>query len=262
MMGRLLPLLAVWLIASPAAAAVVVIDDFNHPVPADRFFISGPAGLGDPNPTLIQASGPGIMGGQRDVLIEVVGTAHPASANGLVGFDLDFNLGALQLQTHAPGTSATLQYDGPDVEAGTLTDARGLSTDFSFGGLGTGIVIDFLSVDTPLGPGLTLDIVITSSAGGTAAFSDVIPENAGPLRYMAPFSAFTTSGPFSLSAVDSATFAFNGVADPHVDFEIDQIGINVIPEPSSAVLFGLVLCYPAAQRWARRRRPARSCSCA
>jgi hypothetical protein len=246
--------LAGLLLAAGRLQAAVVIDDFDLPQPADRFFILGPPGMGDPNPTLIQRSAPGILGGQRDVLIVVVDVARPASANGLIGFDDDSQLGALQLQTHAPGTILTLQYDGIDADTTDLNDARGLSADLTQGLIGTGILIDFLSVDTPIGPGLQLEIDITSS-GGSASYSDLVAESDGPFTYFAPYGQFSLLGQFSLTAVESITLRLNGRGDPHVDFEIDAIRAGVIPEPTSCLLFGLAACYPLVHGWRGRRRP-------
>ncbi len=205
------------------SATTMTVDDFNIPNPADTYFINAL----NPNPTLLKESGStsDIIGGFRDVLINVLGTANPISAEGYVGMSGGqgtFNLGTA---TSAPGSEATLQYSGSGSEmlvAGNLTNAMALtSTDLTDGGLNNGLRFDF---DFLQSPNADVDEEITAtSAGGTATFSGTIPQNTGNFSAFVPFSSFATTGTFTFSNITSLKISFNSIGTPDVDFELNRI---------------------------------------
>ena len=145
----------VQIIGGVAYVGQLTIDNFNDPNPAQTYFI--PRGRSDPR--LLKASGPAadIIGGDRDLLVNVLGTPNAGSAQGFVG-----TAGALNaLQAGAgpgPGNEVTLQYSGANTDSvtggGSLTNAQALNVDLSNGGVLNGFRIDwnFLQVSAGIMP--------------------------------------------------------------------------------------------------------------
>ncbi len=239
------------LVMTPIAnGGQIVIDSFNEPSSGEAFFLEGPA-PGSANPILFEHSGlTEVIGSERDCLIEVVGNPTPISASGIIGYEPVYNVGALQINTHEPGTRVTLQYDGFDDDAAGLRNAGGLgATDLTEGGTNGRIRFHFYTVDTggPDAPPLSLKV----SVNGEDPVEFGIPEG-NDFDFFVPFSDFR-DGLFS--SVDSLMFGINDLVTPipNIDFKLDYIEVESVPEPSSlALLSGLATCLLVAL--ARRRR--------
>ncbi len=187
------------------------IDSFSSPDPETDYFIDAV----DPNPfQLTTTSGGGdIIGGTRDLTVNVLGPTNPISANGFVGMvdpgDGLFNLGTA---TSGPGTEVTMLYDA---------NGAGLGADLTSGG-GNGLRFDFDYLQ--VGTGTTMDLEITLvGPTGSATLSTNVTANTGAFGFFAPFTSFNTSGTFSFTNVSSVQLNFNSNGVQDTDFEINQI---------------------------------------
>ncbi len=220
----------------------IVIDSFNEPSSGEAFFLEGPA-PGSANPIAFEHSGlTEVIGSERDCLIEVVGNPTPISASGIIGYEPVYEVGALQINTHEPGTRVILQYNGED-------DVGLEGRDLTEGGMNGRINLHFYTVDTggPDAPPLSLKV----SVNDEDPIEFFIPEG-NEFDFFVPFSRFR-DGLFS--SVDSLTFGINDLQTPipNIDFKLDFIEVEPVPEPSSlALLCGLATCLLVAL--ARRRR--------
>jgi len=211
-------------------ALPIVIDDFSLADPHVAYAIN----IVDPDPTLIETPDPGllsIMGGERDLLVDVDGVSGPVSATGTVGD------GTYMFGTVGMGASATLQYDGVDADIvgppAMLVNSEGLGgIDLTDGGTNVGIRLDFLFIDGGAGTLLGIEVEAHSTTG-VATFSADIPHDPAPSSYLVPFAAFTD--PTVLAAATSLEITLNPTAVHDVDFELDYIGVE-IPEPHSLTL--------------------------
>lgn len=233
-------LLAVCLVLSGLvpARAEYIIDNFSAPVAVVVPVIA----LLDADPTIVETPDPGILGGERDILLDVIGTPGLSSFIGEIG-DGSFIYGG-----SSPGTAASIQYDGLDVDPpGELVNSGGL------GGMdltlyGDRFALDFLRIDG--GDSQFTEIWITVYSG---IYSDLlvelIPDSPGPSTYTSPPLAawVTNADPTNVTAIE---FGLNSIGIADVDFELDAI--RVVPEPSTLVLCGLGLVCLLA--YARRRR--------
>jgi len=214
-----------------ATAAPVLIDDFSQPNP-DSFFVISAL---NPDPYLHKTTAAGILGGQRDMLIDVQGAPGLTTAVGSIG------AGRLDFGSSGPVT-AYLQYDGVDVDVigppAALTDGGALGGNLTGGGTNNQFRLSFNNIDggviaNPLKVSLNLN-----GPGGTASFSGTIPESALPTTYSVPFSSFATAGSFSFASVSSLLVTLNAVpAASNVDFELTRI--ETVPEPGTLALCGL-----------------------
>jgi hypothetical protein len=228
---------------SSASAATVLIDDFSQPNPAAFYVVSAL----NPDPFLHKTTGAGILGGQRDLLIDVQGTPGLTTAVGSIGGG-NFDFGS------AGPVTAFLQYDGTDLDVvgppAALTDGGALGADLTGGGTNNQLRFSFTSVDggiivNPLSVAVNL-----SGPGGTASFTGTIPESVSPQAYSIPFASFATTGSFSFGTVSSLLIALNPVpAASNVDFQLTRI--ETVPEPGTLVLCALGLVGLFA--WRRRR---------
>lgn len=234
--------------APPIQAGTIVIDDFSGPQDPETFVV----GMANPGPLLVKQQASGVLGGERDLLLELLGTAGPVSAAMTVGG------GTLGLLTGSPGSMLALQYDGfgpgdADSSSG-LFNHEGLCVDLSDGGQNHQFQIDMLSLDA--GPGMdAIDLVVeVTSYDGTAVYTGAMGENANPFTYIIDLDDFETAGDFSWGSVTSVGFLFNVGGQMAVDFVLDSLTVTV-PEPSS-----LILALPGslAAFWlaSRRRSPA------
>jgi hypothetical protein len=225
---------------SPARAAPITIDNFAQPDPFAFFAV--PAGN---NTSLARTDlTSGAIGGQRDSLFQVIGTALGNSAVGVMGHDVNFNINAFQLGTINPGpTVATLQYSG--------VGGVGLGANL-IDGTNDRIQIQFFTSDAqPVPQGLDMVMTITSPGGFTSTLTKDAPNSQSAFACDFPFNQFV--GTANLSNVQSIRVVFNGVRQtPNVDFEIR--GIIAVPEPASLLTMALGGAFFAVARLAPRKR--------
>ena len=209
-----------------AGVVGMLVDDFTAPDPFDAYFIN----LLNGDPTHLEAQDTNLLGGERDLLIDVLsrvpGDVNAISAGGSIGsFD---DIGLFHFASAGPGTMAQLQYDGIDDDlvgppADLISGAFDSPIDITAHGLNTRLRVDFNMLQ--VGEGLDeMDVrVDVKSTGGSASFSGFILESSGQFAYPIPFADFNTVGDFSFAEVTSLDISLNtaGVAD--VDFEIDSI---------------------------------------
>lgn len=214
------------LLARGAVAVPVQYDNFDTPAVPQTYVI----GMMNPNPTILQSAAPDMLGGQRDLWIQVGGTPQPFSALGTIGGGL-FSFGSSE-----PGATAILQYDGVDLEgAGTLVNHGGLSNDLTSAGTQFGFLFRFQGLDSgPTANALEVKIDVTGPQG-LATYSGVIPDSGTPFQHFIKFSNFSSSGTFDFDEATSIDVTFNPLARQDVDFELEFFGTNV-PEPSTALL--------------------------
>jgi hypothetical protein len=242
--------------AGTARASTVMIDDFDGPAPGRTYFITGSSGGGDPSPLLMkQSQASGVLGGQRDSLVNVIGTAQLGSALGVVGWDAARNAGLFQINsTPGPGSAVALQYDGDDADApgapAQLTNGQGLGgVDLTSGGTNNMLKLTFASCDAP--GGLTIYVSATTAGGGTSTFNTSVADHASKYELLIPFSSFTHTGNGTLTSINSISFLFNVAGVPNVDFALDSIA--AVPEPSTCVLLAVGVCGLLASGWNRKR---------
>lgn len=192
-----------------------------------------------------------MIGGERDVLVNVVGEPAPLSAAGILGG------GMFAMATTSPGAVATLQYDGfgaCDMDGtGGLFNNQGLMIDLTDDGTNHAFALDFLTVGA--GPGLDsveIEIHLTSQ-DGEAWYTGTVPEDADPFTFMAGFNDFQSSGNFSFSEITGMTFVLNAGGAANVDFALGSIMVEA-PEPPAIVTASLAMAAVVGGSWARRRR--------
>lgn len=227
---------SVALATSTALCGPIVIDDFSSPAVPELKII----GLLDPNPTFFSQSGPGIVGGLREVLIEVLGTPMPLSVAVSSGG------GMFAVASTTPGSEVSLGYRG--------TFFNPLLLDITDGGTNDRFELNFLTLGAgPSSNDLDVEILL-KSAVGQAVFNGAIPESAGPFSYTALFNSFTTSGAFDPTAVTSIEFSFNAPGNTNVDYVLSSIVVEV-PEPAALGTAALALVSLLVIARRARRRP-------
>jgi hypothetical protein len=201
------------------SAMTTNIDNFDNPNPAATWFINAL----NPDPFFRQDVGAGIIGGQRDLVVDVLGPSGPISANGFVG-TVALNNSKFNFATASSGAGSQgiLQYDGVDVDSAALNNAMGLNADLTANG-NNGFRVDFDFLQVGAGATMPLQVLATSPGGGTATFSTIVVANPTGFSLFIPFAGFATVGAFTFADVNSLTFTFNNTGVPDVDFQIDQI---------------------------------------
>lgn len=245
--------LVLLLAVSAANAAPITIDTFQSPNPREVWSLTNI----HQDPHLVKSMGPGIVGGERDLLIDLRSIDNPGDiqASGQVGQRAD-GFTTFEFQSGSDdAAAATLQYDGFDMEtATTFNNARQLGApptpgiDLTGGGTNNAILLDFLDADGGSGvSNIDLTVTLTSLAGGTATFMGLIPDisASSPTKtFQFLFTSFMTTGSFSFTEVDSIEFLFNNRGNIDVDFTLDTIRAGVfviqeIPEPASIIMMAI-----------------------
>ena len=266
------------LVAAPAAAGPIVIDDFVDTartifdVPPNTFTPPAQPGDGVFNQVITTAAVPGGLGGQRDLLIEVDTQVSPLEvrdATGLMG-EGSFKF----LSASSAGVFVSLLYGDPLGDGSQTLDLLDGTNDelqLWFDSIDGGVNTDFAWVD----------IIVTSNDGVNLVTADWISDPVNnPSRlffdsstdvvYSTPFSEFVTldssppGGTIDFSNITSVRVDFNFFdssirAVPGLDFKLTSIvaDTNVIPEPATAGLavMGLIGCTVgfAGRRRHRRR---------
>jgi hypothetical protein len=244
--------------APGACAGTIVIDSFQHPDPSQFFVVGGGT---NPSKVMSQISS-GAIGGQRDALINVYGHASPTAAVGLIGYDTDYAIHALQIGTNglAP-TVTTLQYSGINL-ANTSTNLAnanalggGLGVDLTGGGTNNRFLVHFISSDAQPTVGLDLKVKITSPGGKSSTAVATAPNAQSAFDVLIPFNSLI--GNASTTQVESITFVFNELNKAaNIDFEVQMLA--AVPEPASAALLASGLGLLALTGFAARRRRSAS----
>ncbi len=173
----------------------------------------------------------GFWGGKREVLFEVGGTPD-AWIVGQVGG------GVLRLNSDSPGAIVKVTYFG----GGGVADLSSLGDMFS---------LDFNYVNSNVSEEFVVEIDVWGVGGITATSSAVVDDSNTPSTTTINFADFT-GDIAALKDAKSMVIRFNPSAYEHVDFSLDEFGVGIIPEPSTAVLLigGLL----TAMVYVRRRR--------
>lgn len=225
------------------ARAEFIIDDFSAPAAVQVPVIA----LLNPDPTLIENVDAGILGGERDLLLDVIGAPKFSSFIGETG------AGSFVYRGGSPGTAATLQYDG--VDADVVGPPAALVNSHGLGGIdltvyGDRFALDFLSLDGGNSQFTEIWITVFSPGGVSDLLVDLIPDSAVPFTYTsAPFLGWVVNAdPTNVTALD---FGLNPIGIADVDFELDKI--SIVPEPSAIVLCGMGLVCLLGCAWRRRK---------
>ncbi|HEX3727509.1 MAG TPA: PEP-CTERM sorting domain-containing protein [Pirellulales bacterium] len=236
-------------------AGMVAIDSFNDPSP--EFFIVG-AGM-NPSESYSQTTTAAI-GGQRDMTVNVHGQAYANSVEGLVGYDQDFNMNAMQIGTNGTaGAKVTLNYSA-DNDSGTDGESHPAISNSAFdltgGGTDDRFLIQFVGSDARPTVGLGITVTITSPGGLQSVGTALAPNMLSPFNLYIKFSDLV--GNASPANVSGIAFTFNANQTPNVDFEVQMLGTTgpAVPEPTSIALAMTGAGTLAAVAIARRRRTA------
>jgi len=207
-------------------AGAILIDGFEIPTPAEPYWVWPPA----VNPLTVEHTGPQIIGGQRDMTVEVLGAVGFLSAFGEIG------AGNVVLATAEPGTTARWLY------AGTAA-SPGLYVDLTAGGVNHGLRVDFGGLQIG-GAAEETDyrLEVTHPTMGTVSVSGMVHElldpddNFIPFSLNVPFSAFSAPSGF-FTNVYSVEFFINESGIPHMDLELNAIVAGNPLAPDYAITY-------------------------
>ncbi len=248
-------------------AGTIVIDDFESPRPEGEVHFLPKST--DPTTSLLVKhtdTDDHILGGERDMLIKVLGPSGPLSAAAIIGQEPEVHkAGVLQIATCGKSpTEVRLQYNGTDDPdwgdpiLEKLNSAKSLSVDLTDGGTNDRFVLRFISSDGVHPKGLKIGVQVTGTdqheAAVTLKYWGYVADS--KRKFEIKFTEFEPQGSAVFGNVNSLMFLFNtdaaGLSMPNVDFVID--GIDVVPEPSVLVLLGCMVVGFAVYGYRRRRR--------
>jgi hypothetical protein len=236
----MLSVIGLW--AQVAAATPISLDDFVFPSPADVHFLPG----GSNTSLTVTNAVAGVIGDEREIFLQAVGTVLPVTAQLLIGNENGFE--ALQVATLSSQNNVTvvttLTYDGVGNVGLGGVDLKDNNSNNRF-------EIEFDGSDAQPTSGLGISITVTSNSGSSTATATALNQQT-PFTVNIPFSSFLGSA--DLSAVNSIVVELNGDETPNVDFEI--IGFSAVPEPGSCLLMalgGTLTCIQVARRGRNRR---------
>lgn len=226
----------------PSAVADLLIDDFS--MPGTPVALVMPSQDGET--ALVETADADILGGERDVLFDIIGTPTR-----LIGFSAEFNNNLLYYDGHSPGATAILQYDGLDADLTAppeLVLSEGLGgVDLTDGGSLFQFSIYFASVDHAM----DIEIEVHSATGVATYMGTTSARPSTPTALHAPFRLFTGDDVFTEAT--SIEFRFNPTGVENIDFQLNAIAITA-PEPSTIAIWGLGLTGVFGCAWRRRRR--------
>jgi len=215
--------LPVALIASSAAAEIIVVDEFA----AGPFSQTLDAGV------VIDQQDIGVLGGQRDYAASV--GANPFASDLTVSVNPDVGL------TYAagPGVSGflALQYDGDeDVEGDDipLNPDGGLTLDVS--GL-TSLDLEFLFLDIPMGVTVELANVEDGDISAASALEQIVDDFEGSNVVSFDLDDFT--GDADLTQVNAVTITFNSQKNAPAARDFVVRDITFVPAPGTLALLGI-----------------------
>ena len=227
-------LTALLMTASSADAASIVIDDFDSGLQVLTAFAPGiPTATG-------QAAGT-MIGGERDVSLTITSSTGASTVTAALGG------GAFDVGNGPPPSSAFVvsTWDGPDSSAAPGDIAGFTPTDFTFGGLGGDILVDFVDVDangTPILSALTL----IDSVGGMATVTSAI-SSVGLVTI--PLASFVGVDLTSIVAVQGSL-----ELGPNDDVSIAFIEVRSVPEASTVIVWSSILALGCCGAWVKRNR--------
>ncbi|MFQ5415728.1 MAG: PEP-CTERM sorting domain-containing protein [Myxococcota bacterium] len=192
-----------------------------------------------------QASGSGIVGGERDVTITLT------SGVGVTGIASGGNYA----YGHVAGSEGTISMVWDGIDGSSALNSTGLGgADFTDGGVSNGIALSVLFDDFPA----PMTLTVYTDAGNVSQASVVLPGNIPPdpqMQFEVLFTDFSAIAGIGADFANVGAFVLDidGSATAGLDVEIDSISTLLvpIPEPTPAVLLagGLV-----GFSWIRRRR--------
>jgi len=234
--------------ANHAQGGAVSIDDFSEPNPADFFVVGGGT---NPTKSITQTSS-GAIGGQRDVLVSVIGQANPTAAVGLIGMDTSYAVDAVQIGTNGLSpTTMQLKYDG----VGDVGLGGGEGVDLTGDGSNSEFLFHFLSNDAQPTTGLGMMITLTSPGGKSSTVSATAQNSLSAFDVTIPFSSL--SGNANLTQITSITVLFNGGAGMacNVDYEVQSLAaVPHVPEPATSAMFATGAAALGVATWRRRSK--------
>ena len=198
---------------SPTIAASDSIDSFETSQTSLTLTLTGTTTTSSTAPA--SPPGTGILGGERDIIIQRTGPAGPTLEAGVSG--------GVFFYGHSPGVTtgfAQIQWDGADGDPNNL-DTTGLGgVDLTVGGSQDSFI---LSISNDLATTVTIEVFTGS---GTATFSLDLPDFQFTLQdYTIPFSSFSGGGDFT--DVGAVTITIN--SNTPLDLQIDTFGTTGPP---------------------------------
>ncbi|KKL06639.1 hypothetical protein LCGC14_2594010 [marine sediment metagenome] len=237
--------LTVGAFAPIVCADPIVIDSFAAPAAGANFFSFDaalfPSLVGDQPATIPTTDSSSILGDDRVLEVEVVGTPDWKSASGTVGSVNE----VLSVATWGdPGSKVRLDYPGLSVD--DLTD----------GGTNDAIAFAFNFLEAG---DLNVQITVTGD-GGTAVFDSAtsagdVAQSSTPFTYAAPFDEFVVDVGDPLGNADTISIVLNNPAGgpvTNVDFELSSV--TAVPEPSTLAMLATLCAFILGAVWRRRHQ--------